>query len=86
MFVLMQQPGYNAQMNDVQHGVNLKYLDRNHGGILIIWDRIFGTFQAEEERPTYGLTKNIKSFNPVIIALKTWGELFQTAARSGSMI
>jgi len=69
----------------VHHGSDLKYLDRNHGGILIIWDRLFGTFQPEEERPTYGLTKNIHSFNPVVVALKTWGELFALAAKSGSL-
>lgn len=69
----------------VHHGRDVKYLDRNHGGILIIWDRIFGTFQPEEERPTYGLTRNIQSFNPVVVALKTWSELFRTAMRSGSV-
>lgn len=68
----------------VHHGSDLKYLDKNHGGILIIWDRIFGSFQPEEERPTYGLTKNINSFNPVVVALKTWSELFQKALHSGS--
>jgi sterol desaturase/sphingolipid hydroxylase (fatty acid hydroxylase superfamily) len=68
----------------VHHGSDLKYLDRNHGGILIIWDRLFGTFQPEEERPTYGLTKNIGSFNPFTVAFKTWGELWQAAKRSGS--
>ena len=69
----------------VHHGSNLKYLDKNHAGILIIWDRIFWTFQQEEERPTYGLTKNINSFNPVTIALKTWSELFNAAMNSGSL-
>ncbi|HEU0109953.1 MAG TPA: sterol desaturase family protein [Flavisolibacter sp.] len=69
----------------VHHGSDLKYLDKNHGGILIIWDRLFKTFQPEEERPTYGLTKNIDSFNPVIIALKTWRALIRSAARSGSL-
>jgi len=69
----------------VHHGSDVKYLDRNHAGILIIWDRLFGTFQPEEERPTYGLTKNIQSFNPVVVALKTWRELFDTAMRSGSV-
>lgn len=69
----------------VHHGSDVKYLDRNHAGILIIWDRLFGTFQPEEERPTYGLTKNIQSFNPVVVALKTWSELFGTAIRSGSV-
>jgi sterol desaturase/sphingolipid hydroxylase (fatty acid hydroxylase superfamily) len=68
----------------VHHGTNLKYLDRNHGGILIIWDRLFGTFQPEEEKPVYGLTKNIGSFNPFTVAFKTWGELWYAARRTGS--
>ena len=69
----------------VHHGSDLKYLDKNHAGILIIWDRLFGTFQPEEERPIYGLTKNIESYNPVVIAFKTWGELFKKASASGSI-
>ncbi len=68
----------------VHHGSNIKYLDKNHAGILIIWDRLFGSFKAEEERPVYGLTKNIDSFNPAVIAFKTWGELFHKAIHSGS--
>ena len=68
----------------VHHGVDLKYLDRNHGGVLIIWDRIFKTFQPEEQRPRYGLTNNIGSFNPFIVAFKTWGELFHKGWKSGS--
>jgi sterol desaturase/sphingolipid hydroxylase (fatty acid hydroxylase superfamily) len=69
----------------VHHGRDLKYLDKNHGGILIIWDRVFRSFQPEQERPTYGLTKNIESYNPFIIAFKTWDELFRKAIRSGSI-
>jgi alkylglycerol monooxygenase len=46
----------------VHHGRNPKYIDRNHAGSLIIWDRMFGTFQAEEEKPTYGITKPLKSY------------------------
>ncbi len=69
----------------VHHGVDLKYLDKNHAGILIIWDRMFGTFKKEEQRPIYGLTTNIGSFNPVIVAFKTWGILFKKASRSGSL-
>ena len=68
----------------VHHGIDLKYLDRNHGGVLIIWDRIFGTFQPEKERPRYGLTNNIGSFNPFVVAFKTWGELFRKGWKSGS--
>ncbi len=49
----------------VHHGANQQYLDKNYAGILIIWDRLFGTFEPEGERVRYGLTKNIKTFNPV---------------------
>ncbi|RYZ28154.1 MAG: sterol desaturase family protein [Chitinophagaceae bacterium] len=69
----------------VHHGSDLKYLDKNHGGILIIWDRLFRSFQPEEERPTYGLTRNIESFNPVTIALLTWAELYKKAKTAGSV-
>lgn len=51
----------------VHHGSNRKYLDKNYGGVLIIWDKIFGTFQREEEKVIYGLTKNINSNNPLTI-------------------
>ncbi len=47
----------------VHHGSQQQYLDRNHGGVLIIWDRLFGTFEPEGERVRYGLTKNINTFN-----------------------
>ena len=49
----------------VHHGRNPKYIDKNHAGTLIIWDKMFGTFQPEEERPTYGITKPINSWNAV---------------------
>jgi sterol desaturase/sphingolipid hydroxylase (fatty acid hydroxylase superfamily) len=56
----------------VHHGSDLLYLDKNHAGILIIWDRLFNTFQAEIFHPTYGLTKNVNTFNPVKIAFYDW--------------
>ncbi|MEM9551606.1 MAG: sterol desaturase family protein [Pseudomonadota bacterium] len=49
----------------VHHGSDDKYLDKNYGGILIIWDRWFGTFQAEEETPRYGLKGDFDSRNPI---------------------
>ena len=52
----------------VHHGSNPQYIDRNHGSILIVWDRLFGTFQREEEPVIYGLTKNIGTYNPGRIA------------------
>ncbi|MFK5983448.1 MAG: sterol desaturase family protein [Flavobacteriaceae bacterium] len=65
----------------VHHGSNPIYLDRNHAGILIVWDRLFGTFQAElkEEKVNYGLVANIETFNPIIIAFKEWLALFKDA-------
>lgn len=56
----------------VHHGSNFLYLDRNHAGILIIWDRLFNTFQPEIVTPIYGLTKNIHTFNPIKIAFHEW--------------
>jgi sterol desaturase/sphingolipid hydroxylase (fatty acid hydroxylase superfamily) len=52
----------------VHHGKNLRYLDKNHGGVLIIWDRLFGTFAKETEQVHYGLTKDITTYNLVAIS------------------
>lgn len=59
----------------VHHGRNPKYIDKNHAGSLIIWDRLFGTFQEEEERPTYGITKPVNTFNPIIAHWKPFEDL-----------
>ncbi len=65
----------------VHHGNNPLYLDKNYAGILIIWDRLFGTFQAElkEEKVVYGLTTNIKTYNILKIAFNEWIALFKDA-------
>ncbi len=47
----------------VHHGSDAEYLDRNYGGILIVWDRLFGSFRAEQHRPTYGLTTPVGTHN-----------------------
>ncbi len=47
----------------VHHGSDPEYLDKNYGGILIVWDRLFGTFAQERQRPTYGLTKKVETYN-----------------------
>ncbi len=49
----------------VHHGRNPIYLDRNHGGTFIVWDKLFGTFQLEEEEVAYGVTKPLESWNPL---------------------
>ncbi|MBP7273481.1 MAG: sterol desaturase family protein [Saprospiraceae bacterium] len=66
----------------VHHGSDLEYLDMNHGGILIIWDRLFGTFIEENKHPVYGLTKNIETRNPFKIAFHEWVELITDVAKS----
>jgi sterol desaturase/sphingolipid hydroxylase (fatty acid hydroxylase superfamily) len=68
---------FNTPSNHrVHHGSNNKYLDKNYGSILIIWDRLFGTYQKEEEKVIYGLTKPINSKNPLVINItelaRTW--------------
>ena len=65
----------------VHHSNEVRYLDKNHGGILIIWDRIFGTFKAEEEHPVYGIRKDFNSFNPIRIAFDEWVEIGQDLLR-----
>jgi sterol desaturase/sphingolipid hydroxylase (fatty acid hydroxylase superfamily) len=66
----------------VHHGSNRQYLDRNHGSILIIWDRLFGTFEPEGDEVVYGLTRNIDSFNPARIATHEWSDILRDVHRS----
>lgn len=68
----------------VHHGSDLNYLDKNHAGVLIIWDRLFGTFELERNRPTYGLTTNVGSHNPVRIAFHEWIAIGQDVRRADS--
>ena len=66
--LVMNTPSHHR----VHHATNPQYIDRNHAGILIIWDRMFGSFEPEVEHCTYGLTTNINSFNPLRIAFHEW--------------
>ena len=66
----------------VHHGSNQEYLDRNHGSILIVWDRLFGTFQREEDTVVYGLTKNIETYNPVRVAGHEYADIVRDIAHS----
>lgn len=68
----------------VHHGSDEKYLDRNHGGILMIWDRMFGTYQAEEETPTYGLTTQINTTNPIKVWISEYPPLIADLRSSSS--
>lgn len=66
----------------VHHGKNVPYLDKNHGGVLIIWDRLFGTFAREDERVVYGLTKDIETFNPLRIGFHEVAAIGRDVARA----
>jgi sterol desaturase/sphingolipid hydroxylase (fatty acid hydroxylase superfamily) len=64
----------------VHHGTNDKYLDKNYGSTLIIWDRMFGTFQGEEEKANYGILTQINSYNPVWLVFHEWVDIFKDMA------
>jgi sterol desaturase/sphingolipid hydroxylase (fatty acid hydroxylase superfamily) len=66
----------------VHHGANRQYLDRNYGGILIIWDKLFGTFEPELRRVKYGLTKNIHTFNPLRIGYHEFVDIARDVRRA----
>ena len=68
----------------MHHGSNVRYLDRNHGGVLIIWDRLFGTFSPEidEEPVKYGLTTNINSDNPWVVLSHEYASLWRDIRRA----
>lgn len=76
-----RMPGwFEAVMNTpshhrVHHGSNGPYLDKNHGGILIVWDRLFDSFEREDARVRYGLTKDIRSFNLGVIAFHEYAAI-----------
>ncbi|MGZ8735478.1 MAG: sterol desaturase family protein [Acidimicrobiia bacterium] len=68
----------------VHHGSNRQYLDRNHGSILITWDRLFGTFEREREPVVYGLTKNIETFDPIRVVSHEHLDMLRDVGRSTS--
>jgi sterol desaturase/sphingolipid hydroxylase (fatty acid hydroxylase superfamily) len=70
----------------VHHATNPRYLDRNYAGVLIIWDRLFGSFVAEDAREPcrYGIVKNIGTFNPLRIAVHEWVAIGRDLARAPS--
>ena len=69
----------------VHHGRNPKYIDKNYAGVFIIWDRLFGTFKLEEERPTYGVTVPLRSWNPLHANFSHYGDLLKTVRQTRSV-
>ncbi len=70
----------------VHHGSNVRYLDRNHGGVLIIWDKLFGTFSPEliEEPVVFGLTSNIETDNPVKVLSHEYKSIWENVKSTSS--
>lgn len=72
---------FNSPSNHrVHHGSNPEYLDKNYGGILMLWDRMFGSYAEERAPVVYGLTKPIKTHNPIIINTVEWKRMFADLA------
>ncbi|MES2722041.1 MAG: sterol desaturase family protein [Pseudomonadota bacterium] len=71
----------------VHHARNPRYLDRNYAGILIVWDKLFGTFQPEldEEKPRYGIVRNLSNFNILRVAFHEWGGIAKDLAGARSL-
>lgn len=76
--LMMNTPSHHR----VHHGANQQYLDKNYGGITIVWDRLFGSFEPEGERVVYGLTTNIKTFNPVRVATHEFASIWHDVRRA----
>ncbi len=66
----------------VHHGANPQYIDKNYAGILIAWDKLFGTFEPEVRRVKYGLTKNINTFNPLRIGFGEFADIARDVVRA----
>ena len=75
---LMNTPSHHR----VHHGVNPKYQDRNYGGVFIVFDRWFGTFQVEEEAVVYGVTKPLRRWNPIAANLQVFAQIWHDARRA----
>ena len=78
----LEQVLNSPSLHRVHHGSNRRYLDRNHGSILIVWDRLFGTHQVEDEPVVYGLTRNIETCNPARIATHELADIVTDVAAS----
>jgi sterol desaturase/sphingolipid hydroxylase (fatty acid hydroxylase superfamily) len=69
----------------VHHGSNPEYIDKNYGNLFIVWDRLFGTFEAEKDKVIYGLVNNVETQNPLSITLMGWKTLYRDISKSGSL-
>ncbi len=74
---------FNTPSNHrVHHARNPQYIDRNYAGVLVIWDRLFGSYVPEDEAPRYGIVRQIQSHNPLRLTFHEWADMFRDAWRS----
>ena len=69
----------------VHHGSNEQYIDKNYGNLLIIWDRMFGTFEPEKEKVRFGLVNNVNTFNPTKITFMAWSSMIEDISNKRSL-
>lgn len=75
----------SPSLHRVHHGVNPQYIDKNHAGVFIIWDRMFGTYEPEVEEPVYGITIPLHSFNPVYANTHVFQEIIHNIKQARSI-
>jgi len=68
----------------VHHGSNPEYIDKNYGNMFIVWDRLFGTFAKEESKVIFGITENVKTYNPVKITFMNWLKIIEDFGNSAN--
>ena len=68
----------------VHHGANPEYIDKNYGNLLIIWDKMFGTFEPERKPVTFGLVNNVNTYNPLKITFMGWIAMLKDMKNSDS--
>jgi sterol desaturase/sphingolipid hydroxylase (fatty acid hydroxylase superfamily) len=73
-------------IHQVHHSSNVEYLDKNHGGIFIIWDKIFGTFQDVDSKinPKYGILKDPNTYNPILLNTHEFSSIWKDVLRAPS--
>lgn len=69
----------------VHHARNPQYIDRNYAGVLVIWDRLFGTYVEEREPCEYGIVRQVRTGNPFVMMFHEWIDMFRDAARPGPL-
>jgi len=70
----------------VHHGSNSRYRDKNYGGVLMVWDRLFGTYTTEKEDVIYGLSKNIETRNPLLIQIHEFRAIWSDLRKNQSVL